>query len=263
MAERRLFSKRITESDAFLDMPLSTQALYFHLAMHGDDDGFVNNPKRIMRTVGATEDELKLLAVKSFIIPFESGIVVIKHWLIHNSIRKDRYKPTVYAEEKNRLFVKENRAYSLTEGGGNNPLPSGEPLGEPNGNQTAPNGYLKLSQDKTSQDKTKNPNAVADGDPIPFGEIIGYLNEKARKNFRPSTESYRRHIRARWKEGYRLEDFKRVIDIKCASWDKPPKPGKKDTRTWLRPQTLFGTNFDSYLNEEMPKEVKDYGKYDR
>lgn len=113
MAERRMFAKTIIDSDAFLDMPLSTQSLYFHLSMRADDDGFINNPKKIQRMVGASDDDLKLLIAKNFIIPFESGIVVIKHWKIHNYIQSDRYRPTMYKEEKDRLVTKVNKAYTL------------------------------------------------------------------------------------------------------------------------------------------------------
>ena len=112
MAERRMFAKTIIDSDAFIDMPLSTQALYFHLSMRADDDGFINNPKKIQRMVGASDDDLKVLVMKRFIIPFESGIVVIKHWKIHNYIQKDRYKPTVYVEEKAMLVSKDNGSYT-------------------------------------------------------------------------------------------------------------------------------------------------------
>lgn len=113
MAERRMFAKTIIDSDAFLDMPLSAQALYFHLSMRADDEGFINNPKKIQRMMGASEDDLKLLIAKNFIIPFDSGIVVIKHWKIHNYIQNDRYKPTVYQDEKALLEVKGNKAYTL------------------------------------------------------------------------------------------------------------------------------------------------------
>ena len=113
MAERRMFAKTIIDSDAFLDMPLSTQALYFHLSMRADDDGFINNPKKIQRMIGCSDDDLKLLIAKNFIIPFESGIVVIKHWRIHNYIQKDRYKPTVYVEEMSQIRQKPNSAYTL------------------------------------------------------------------------------------------------------------------------------------------------------
>ena len=113
MAERRMFAKTIIDSDAFIDMPLSTQALYFHLSMRADDDGFINNPKKIQRMIGAADDDIKVLITKKFIIPFESGIVVIKHWKIHNYIQKDRYKPTMYLDEKSMLETKENKGYTL------------------------------------------------------------------------------------------------------------------------------------------------------
>lgn len=112
MAERRMFAKTIIDSDAFVDMPLSTQALYFHLSMRADDDGFINNPKKIMRMIGASDDDFKVLCLKRFVIPFDSGIVVIKHWKIHNYIQKDRYKPTVYSEERAKLETKENGVYT-------------------------------------------------------------------------------------------------------------------------------------------------------
>jgi len=113
LPERRMFAKTIIDSDAFLDMPTSTQSLYFHLAMRADDDGFINNPKKIQRMIGCSDDDLKLLIAKRFIIPFENGIVVIKHWKIHNYIQKDRYKPTIYQEEKKKLKVKDNGGYGL------------------------------------------------------------------------------------------------------------------------------------------------------
>ena len=112
MAERRMFAKTIIDSDAFLDMPLSAQSLYFHLAMRADDDGFINNPKKIQRMVGASDDDCKLLIAKRFIITFESGVIVIKHWRMHNYIQKDRYKPTLYKDEMSRLTLKENNSYT-------------------------------------------------------------------------------------------------------------------------------------------------------
>lgn len=124
MAERRMFAKTIIDSDSFLDMPLSAQALYFHLSMRADDDGFINNPKKIQRMVGCADDDMRLLVAKAFIIPFESGVVVIKHWRINNYIRNDRYKPTNYTEEMAQLQVKENGAYTEK-----------LPLGIPNGYQ--------------------------------------------------------------------------------------------------------------------------------
>lgn len=140
MAERRMFAKTIIDSDAFLDMPLSSQALYFHLSMRADDDGFINNPKKIQRMIGGSDDDLKLLAAKNFIIPFESGVVVIKHWKIHNYLRADRYKETVYQEEKAMLSTKDNKAYTL-----------GIPTGIPNVDQMDTQYSIgKYSIDKNS-----------------------------------------------------------------------------------------------------------------
>ena len=107
-----MFAKTIIDSDAFLDMPLSTQALYFHLAMRADDEGFVNNPKKIQRMIGASDDDCRILASKRFILTFQSGIIVIKHWKIHNYIQSDRFKETVYLEEKTMLALDDNKAYT-------------------------------------------------------------------------------------------------------------------------------------------------------
>ena len=112
MAERRMFAKTIVDSDAFLDMPLSSQALYFHLSMRADDDGFVNNPKKIQRMIGCSDDDLKLLIAKSFVLIFDSGVIVIKHWRLHNTLRKDRYKPTIYQEEFKKLILKSDGGYT-------------------------------------------------------------------------------------------------------------------------------------------------------
>lgn len=112
MAERRMFAKTIVTSDAFLDMPATTRSLYMLLCVMADDDGFVNAPRSIMRMSGATDDDMKLLIVKRFVLTFESGIVVIKHWRIHNLIQKDRYKETKYLEEKATLALDENNAYT-------------------------------------------------------------------------------------------------------------------------------------------------------
>ena len=112
-AERRMFAKTIIDSDAFLDMPLSAQALYFQLSMRADDDGFVNSPKRIQRMIGASEDDLKLLIAKSFVLVFDTGVIVIKHWRINNWIRADRKISTTYTDELDMLHIKENGAYSL------------------------------------------------------------------------------------------------------------------------------------------------------
>ena len=117
MAEKRMLTKKIVDSDAFLEMPLSAQALYFHLVMRADDDGFVNNPKKISKYISASDDDFKILLAKRFIIGFESGVIVIKHWRMHNAIKSDRYHPTDYQEEMARLMLKPNKAYTERENG--------------------------------------------------------------------------------------------------------------------------------------------------
>lgn len=112
MAQRRMFSLQVVDTDAFLDMGQGSQLLYFHLAMRADDDGFLSNPKKVAKMIGASEDDMKVLLAKRFVIGFESGVVVIKHWRMHNYIRKDTYNETNYLEEKSTLQVKENGSYT-------------------------------------------------------------------------------------------------------------------------------------------------------
>lgn len=115
MAERRMFAKTIIDSDAFLEMPMSARLLYYDLGMRADDDGFVNNPRKIMKFIGSTTDDMNILIARKFILPFDSGVVVIKHWRIHNYIRKDTYNETTYKEEKAQLVLDDNKTYKLLE----------------------------------------------------------------------------------------------------------------------------------------------------
>lgn len=116
LAQKRMFTMKIVDSDAFLDMPATTQCLYFHLNMRADDDGFIGNPKRIMKITGASEDDLRLLIAKRFVLTFEDGVIVIKHWWMHNTLSRDRYTETSYIDEKRMLLLKENGSYSLASG---------------------------------------------------------------------------------------------------------------------------------------------------
>lgn len=121
---RRMFSDEITSTDAFLDLPKGSQLLYFHLGMSADDDGFVANPKMVMRVIGSSEDELKVLFAKKFLLAFDNGVCVVKHWRINNFIRKDIYKETKYLNEKSQLYLRENGSYSFNEQGAL-PVPKG------------------------------------------------------------------------------------------------------------------------------------------
>lgn len=241
MAERRMFAKTIVDSDAFMDMPLSTQALYFHLSMRADDDGFINNPKKISRMIGCSDDDLKLLMAKSFIIPFESGIVVIKHWRINNYIQSDRYHKTVYQEEKDLLDVKDNNAYTLKK----------DPRihnGYSSDTECIQDGYssdTEVSIGKVSIGKVRldNNNTI-----VPFSdeikEIIDYFNQKTGSRYTYKNKTNNSYIKARLEEGHTVEEFMTVIDKKTKAWK-----GTK-MESFLRPETLFcSKHFESYLNE--------------
>ncbi len=228
MAERRMFAKTIIDSDAFLDMPLSTQALYFHLSMRADDDGFVNNPKRIQRMIGASDDDLRLLEAKSFIIRFETGVIVIKHWRINNYIQKDRKKDTEYQDELELLEVKKNGAYTLC-------IQNGSKL----------DTQYSIGKDSIEKDSNNILSSSQDNSTPPYDEIINYLNEKTGQHYKSTTEATRKSINGRLKEGYTVDDFKKVIDIKTSQWLKD-----KEMSMYLRPSTLFSpSKFESYLNE--------------
>ena len=234
MAERRMFAKTIIDSDAFLDMPSSTQALYFHLSMRADDDGFINNPKKIQRMVGCSDDDMKLLIAKHFIIPFESGIVVIKHWKVHNYIQKDRYKETVYLDEKSMLCIKDNNAYSLAM--------DTERIQNVSKMETQDSiGKYSIVKDSIEVVEDNIKNNVADS----IHQIIDYLNLKLGTRYRANSKSTQSHIKARLKEGYSLQDFFTVIDKKCSEWRGT------NMEQYLRPETLFGTKFEGYLNSKI------------
>ena len=146
MATKRMISLKIVDTDAFMDMPLSTQALYLHLSIRADDDGFVGNPKKIMKMVGGQEDDYKILIAKRFIIIFESGVCVIKHWRIHNLIRSDRYVQTNYTKELANLTIKPNKSYTEKD----NVIP--------NGNQLPTSGCpsidkVRLDKDRIDEDR--------------------------------------------------------------------------------------------------------------
>lgn len=200
MAEKRMFTQKIIDSDAFLDMPLSSQALYFHLNMRADDDGFVNNPKRIQRTIGASEDDLKLLVVKRFVIGFESGVLVIKHWRMHNTLRKDRYNPTQYQDELRTLDVKDNNAY--TERIAEVSAPQIESVAtswQPNGNQMATQySVLENSIVENSVDKESTRRAKVDYDQIKdlYNDIcislprLTVLSDKRKKAIKARLNAY-------------------------------------------------------------------------
>ena len=234
MAERRMMSKSIIKSDTFLDMPATTQNLYFHMLLDADDDGFINAPKSIMRMIGAKEDDMKVLVAKQFVIPFESGVVVIKDWKIHNYIQNDRYKPSTLPE-RDLLNIQKDKTYTLK---------SDVSRMDTECIQTVSIGKDRIGKDRIGKVSIDTLCHVShdDVDKSHF-EIIEYLNLKTGSKFKPTTKPYVQAIRSRLKEGYTVDDFKTVIDKKCREW-KGTKLEK-----YLTPKTLFApSHFDTYLN---------------
>ena len=244
MAERRMMSKSIIKSDTFLDMPATTQNLYFHMLLDADDDGFINAPKSIMRMIGAKEDDMKVLVAKQFVIPFESGVVVIKDWKIHNYIQNDRYKPSTLPE-RDLLNIQKDKTYTLK---GDVSRMDTECI------QTVSIGKDRLGKVRLGKDRIGKDRVGKDSidtlchvshDDVDKShiEIIEYLNLKTGSKFKPTTKPYVQAIRSRLKEGYTVDDFKTVIDKKCREW-KGTKLEK-----YLTPKTLFApSHFDTYLN---------------
>lgn len=246
MAQRRMFSKKIIETDFFLEMSPTAKLLYFYLNMSADDDGFVGNPKTIKLISGATDDDLKILIAKQFIIPFDSGVIVIKDWRIHNYIQKDRYNKTQYLEEKSQLVVEENGAYTKciqNVSKMDTQVRLGkERLGKENIYivEQSPTEYLFpdwLEEKYVEQVKKGNPKN------FDYRIPIAYLNQKTNSNYK-FVDSNTNLVKARLKNGYSLDDFKVVVDKKCGEW------GNSDMAKYLRPSTLFNASkFESYLNQ--------------
>jgi len=189
MAERRMFAKTIVLSDAFLDMPMSARCLYFTLGMLADDDGFVNAPRAIMRQCGASDDDMKLLLAKKFVLLFESGVIVIKHWRINNYLQKDRISPTKYIEEKAQLTVDAKGSYHREE-------PAETSVYTPVYTQEPDPVY---TQDSIGKDRL-------DKDSIDNNNLSISLSEKNSQNSIPDDQNRKAQIKY-WRE--RVDLFKR------------------------------------------------------
>jgi hypothetical protein len=219
MAERRMLSKTIIDSDIFLDMPQTTQNLYFHLNMRADDEGFVNSPKKIMRMVGSNQNDLEILLSKRYVIAFESGVIVIKHWKLHNTIRKDRMKETLYLEEKKQLREKTNGSYTEL---------------QPTDNQlttNCPPSVLECSIDKSIIDKSnkegnKSPSKIE----TDFNEIYSFYPCKKGKT--PALKKYKEYRRLK-----SVPDNQTLIEHIEAS---------KKTKSW---QDGFVPHFSTWMNQ--------------
>jgi len=313
---KRMFSSIITKQDDFLDMPLSAQALYFHINMEADDEGFVSNVKSLRRQVRSSEDDLKILVAKRYLLTFESGVVVIKHWLIHNTIRQDRVIETTYKEEKRQLSIKENMSYTENIGGVGHLTDICQTLDghmtdtcrtldghlTDNCQPNLTNLYLSnniYNKDNIKDNKNIKDKDIKDKDSLLFdnsisksniyinkkeeietkelkenttkekqenkeqqekviiSDVVGYLNYKCHTKYRINNTRTQSYIRSRLNEGFKLEDFKKVIDVKHKEWFGT------EMSKYLNPETLFRpSNFEKYVNQAQVEGDNRWNKID-
>jgi hypothetical protein len=229
MAERRMMAKSIIKSDQFLEMPISSQLLYFHLLLDADDDGFINAPKSIMRVIGAKDDDMRVLQAKGYTIPFDSGVIVIKHWRMHNSLRKDRYNPNPQLEnERKQLIINDRKEYELATNW------------QPTGNQLATNGYHSIGKDSIGKDSIGKDSIYSGCD----------KSQPTRTHFTPPTLD---EVKAYCIERNNNIDAEYFIDFQEArGWvlsnGKKMKDWKATIRTWER---------NSYNRNHVNKNSKD------
>lgn len=249
MARRRLFSLDIVDTDAFLDLPCSSQALYFHLGMRADDDGFVSSPKRITSTVNAASDDLKLLITKGFIIPFDTGVCVIRDWRVHNTIQKDRYKPTLYQLEKAMLQTTASNSYCLMD------------------TECIQDVSIPETQDKLSKDKLREDNLImtiaADTPQPPASKTSKTDGDRKKTRFIPPSVD---EVEAYCKERGNSVDAQHFVDYYTANgWvqgkDKPIKNWKACVNTWeRRDKDGTGNNgFDRVGGRKAQNSGRDWG----
>jgi len=259
--EKRMLSNKIYDQDEFLDMPATARDLYTYLNLSADDEGFVGNTKSIMRKTRASEDDLKILLAKRFLLSFDNGksVVVIKHWLIHNTIRQDRVIPTTYVKEKETLTLNEYGAYTEKRDDTNLfDLIENDSVRQVS-DTCPPNlilSNLKESISISNNIYNKDNNSSSDTKLLEIKEIIDYLNEKLEKRYTYRNTTFNSHIRGRLKDGFTVNDFKEVIDKKYDEWFGT------DWEKYLTPDTLFRPgNFEKYLNQKINKKVKKAKEY--
>lgn len=243
MAERRMVSKTVTQTQKFLRLPLEAQALYFHLILNSDDDGIVE-AFPVVRMIGSSEDSLGLLVIKQFIKPLgEDMVYFITDFNEQNKIRPDRHKPSIHrdlAVEKLGLEVDGNRLIDTTK----TALPKVLPSCQTSDGQVADKCPRSIGKDSIVEYSIGKDSIEQSP---PYEEIISYLNQKLGTKYSHTSRDTKKHIKARFRDGFTLDDFKHVIDVKVAEWGNDSKMS-----SYLRPKTLFGTKFESYLNQKLP-----------
>lgn len=233
MARKRMFDLEVINQDSFFDLPMDAKALYFLLGMEADDEGFIS-PKKVLRLYGGTEDSLRVLIAKNYIIPFSSGVIVITDWKRNNYLDRNKIKPTIYQDEKSQIeYDSETQKYVSLE-------------------------KVKTKFRKSLEKVNLEENSIVENSIVEnkynVEDIIDYLNKKLNTNYKKNTKSTVSKIRARINEGFSFDDFKLVIDKKYDEWHGT------EMEKYLRPDTLFGTKFESYLNQKDIKKQKSFNE---
>jgi uncharacterized phage protein (TIGR02220 family) len=246
MAQRRMFSKRIINSGKFLKMPISSQALYFHLGINADDDGIVEAYNVVNSIKGCSEDDLRVLVSKGFVEVLNEDLVTyITDWTENNKIRADRKIDSIYKD----LLLSINPDIKLIE---KRQRADSKPKIVELDNQWTSNGQPMdtIGKDRIGKDRIEKIEDSFPNNNDLLNQIVDYLNTQTGKSFKANSKATQRHILARINEGYSLEDFKAVIDIKVKQW-----LGDSKMNMYLRPETLFAGHFEGYLNEAPKKKV--------
>lgn len=254
MAQKRMFDKVVTTSDDFLELSAEAQCLYFHMGMLADDDGLSKNYRSYMKLIGATNEDLQSLIVKSFIYKFDSDVIAIKHWKINNTVRNDRYRPTIFQNEFSRLDIADNNEYIMLDTNG---IPDGSQMDTKN--SIDKNSKDKISKEKNSLEKKREEmnnivekredvTILSDNDVV-VKDVIDYLNKKINSSYNWENGKIKSLVNNWIEKGYKILDFQIVIDKKFDEW--------KDTKmvVHLNPYTLFGDKFENYYNQPVKKKT--------
>ena len=254
MAQKRMFDKVVTTSDDFLELSAEAQCLYFHMGMLADDDGLAKNYISYMKLIGATNEDLQSLIDKSFIYKFDSDVIAIKHWKINNTVRNDRYRPTIFQNEFSRLDIADNNEYIMLDTNG---ILDGNQMDTKN--SIDKNSKDKINKEKNSLEKKREEKnnivekrediTILSANDVIVKDAIDYLNRKINSSYNWENNDIKKLINRWIEKGYKILDFQIVIDKKYDEW--------KDSKmvVHLNPYTLFGDKFENYYNQPVKKKT--------
>lgn len=249
MAQKRMFDRNITSSDDFFDLSIEAQLLYFQIGMYADDDGLTKAYRTLMKLIKASNEDLKSLIDNGFIYKFDSDVIAIKHWRINNTIRNDRYRPTIFKKEKSQLGIAENNEYILLDTSG---IPDDNQMDTQNSIDKISidkNRLEKKSKEKNSLVEEREEYLILSEKDVIVKDIIDYLNKRVKSSYNWENIDIKRLIYDLIEKGYKKIDFQVVIDKKYDEWHDSKMV------VHLNPYVLFGKYFEKYLNQPVIKKT--------